>query len=69
MARLAGWPGSNSPPVTPAPGDFNGDSRVDIIDYSLFLPQFNQSNGNFKLVGTGLVNLFDFSKLLSLLGY
>jgi hypothetical protein len=68
MARLAGWPGTGVSP-TPRPSDFNGDTKVDHQDLFTFLPHFNESNSTFKLIGTGLVNLFDWNRLVALFNH
>jgi hypothetical protein len=53
--------------VPPLPGDFNVDGVVDSRDFFAFLPHFNELNGNVKLVGSGLVNLFDFNYLIKVM--
>jgi hypothetical protein len=65
-ARLAGWPGvgGNTPTPTQTPEDFNHDNKVDYLDLRGLIANFNQSNHVYKLVGTGLVNLFDFNHFI-----
>jgi len=47
------------------PGDFNGDGKVDIYDFSVLLSNWKTVKPEYDLSGNGLVDVFDLSILLS----
>lgn len=65
-------PAGAAPPSTSQPGDGDGnkDGKVDLIDLSILLTDFNKT-GNFRtgidLNGDGKINTFDFSLMRNLL--
>jgi len=47
------------------PGDFNGDGKIDIYDFSVLLSNWRTSKPEYDLSGNGSVDVFDLSILLS----
>ena len=45
--------------------DFNGDGKIDLVDFSITLCWWGKTNSRIDLNGNGVVDLFDFSILLS----
>lgn len=65
-------PGSSTPPASPVPGtgDGNGDGKIDLVDLSILLSDFNKRSGFRKgidLNGDEVINTFDFSLMRNLL--
>lgn len=63
---------SIKPQVTPVPGtgDANGDGKVNLVDLSMLLSDFNKTGGfraGIDLNGDGVINTFDFSLIRNLL--
>lgn len=64
----------NVPSTTPAPlsptpvilaGDLNGDGHIDFADLLMLLPKFGQDDCAVSIIGTCLVDIFDFNFLAS----
>lgn len=53
-------PPVNPPPTTYAPGDFNQDRIVNVVDLSTLTRYWNQSNSTYDLNGDGIVNSLDY---------
>lgn len=56
---------SITPTTTPTAADFNVDGKVDIQDLIMFIPRFDKTNALYNLNGTGKVDAYDFSLLIS----
>ncbi len=58
---------SPSPSPSPKPGDIDGNGKVNIFDFSLFLSDFGKKGQNLKadFNNNGRVDIFDFSIMLS----
>lgn len=61
--------GNSDPSVTEfickgtKPGDLNVDGKVDFVDLQVFLPYFSQTNTQYNLFGSSVVDIFDLNKL------
>ena len=77
MASLAGWNPNGSNPTTPPPppsttpiplpGDNDHDQDRDVVDLWLLLSRFNTVYTPYNLLGTGLIDIFDFNFLVQYL--
>ena len=63
-------PNYTPPPPSPSPTPFlgfDGDGDVDWLDLSLLVSRFNQTYLPYNLLGTGLIDIFDFNFLVQYL--
>jgi beta-glucanase (GH16 family) len=51
--------------TAPLKGDFDGDGDRDFLDARSLMKNYGLSNSTYNLVGTSLIDVFDFNKLLS----
>ena len=59
---------TSQPPPQPPTADFNGDGRIDFVDFFLFADAYGGTDARFDLDGNGTVDFADFFKFVDAFG-